>query len=182
MSEQVPYRVERRLDGVEIRSYPATVLVTVNGRPDGEAFSILFRYISGHNRPQGASDRHDTGPSGQKIAMTAPVISGADSFSFAMPASFSIATTPLPVDARSVLEEMPERLTAVVRFAGRATPGSVDGRRRQLLDTLDKHEIRYRGDPFLMRYNPPFTPGFMRRNEVGVELIPGDRSNSPQAA
>ncbi|NLH26447.1 MAG: heme-binding protein, partial [Methanomicrobiales archaeon] len=26
------------------------------------------------------------------------------------------------------------------------------------------------GRPFLMRYNAPYTPGFMRRNEVGVEI------------
>lgn len=182
MSEQVPYTVERNLDGVEIRSYPATVLVTVNGRPDGEAFGILFRYISGHNRPQGAPGPYRADEGGRKIAMTAPVISAGDSFSFAMPSSFSVATTPRPVDARSVVEEMPARLVAVVRFSGLATDRAVDARRRQLLDTLDKHEIRYRGEPFLMRYNPPFTPGFMRRNEIGVELMSSDWPNGSRAA
>jgi len=38
-----------------------------------------------------------------------------------------------------------------------------------LFDTLEEHELRVLGSVFLMRYNAPFTPGFMRRNEVGVE-------------
>ena len=35
---------------------------------------------------------------------------------------------------------------------------------------LEEAKISIVGTPFLMRYNPPFTPGFLRRNEVGVEI------------
>jgi hypothetical protein len=180
MSEQLPYRVERTIGGVEIRSYPAMVMATVHGKPDGEAFGILFRYISGNNRPRHDRERYRAG--GVKIAMTAPVISDGESFSFVMPPSFSMETTPDPLDPRSVIERVPDRLLAVLKFSGVATARSVEARGTQLLDTLDRHELRYRGDPFLMRYNPPFIPGFMRRNEVGVELVPIAQKQGQKAA
>jgi hypothetical protein len=165
MSDQQPYKVERIIEGVEIRRYPPMVLATVREMPDNEAFGILFKYISGNNR----SARRATG---ERIAMTAPVFSASDSFSFAMPPSYSIDTAPMPLDARSVLERMPERRVAALRFSGTAPEKTVAAKSRELLDTLARHELRVLGSAFLMRYNAPFTPGFMRRNEVGVELLP----------
>jgi hypothetical protein len=40
----------------------------------------------------------------------------------------------------------------------------------RLLSALTAKGIHTIGEPFLMRYNAPFTPGFLRRNEVGVEI------------
>lgn len=165
MSEQQPYKIERIIEGVEIRRYPPMVLATVREMPDNEAFAILFKYISGNNRSARRA-------AGERIAMTAPVFSASDSFSFAMPPSYSIDTAPVPLDARSVLERMPERRLAALRFSGTAPEQRVAAKSRELLDTLARHELRVLGLPFLMRYNAPFTPGFMRRNEVGVQLLP----------
>ena len=164
MSAELPYEVERIIEGVEIRRYPAMVLATVHDMPDNEAFGILFKYISGNNR----SSRQEVG---LRIAMTAPVISASDSFSFAMPPSYSMESAPAPLDPRSVLERLPERRVAALRFSGIAREEAVKARSRHLLETLARHELRASGAPFLMRYNAPFTPGFLRRNEVGVELL-----------
>ena len=103
--------------------------------------------------------------------MTAPVFSDSASFSFAMPAAYSKATTPLPLDSRPAIEELPARRVAVLRFRGVARPDRVERKMRQLLATLSLHDLRSTGSPFLMRYDPPFKPGFMRRNEVGVEVL-----------
>jgi DNA-binding response OmpR family regulator len=46
---------------------------------------------------------------------------------------------------------------------------SVDVNNR-LLKILGEAKISIVGAPFLMRYNSPFTPWFLRRNEVGVEI------------
>lgn len=165
MSDQLPYKVEQIIEGVEIRRYPPMVLATVREMPDNEAFGILFRYISGNNRSARSAE-------GERIAMTAPVFSMDDSFSFAMPPTYSIETAPAPLDTRSVIERIPARRVAALRFSGNAPMKAVAARSRQLLDTLARHEIRTKGPTFLMRYNPPFMPGFMRRNEVGVELQP----------
>lgn len=163
MSDRVPYEVVRVVDGVEIRRYAPVVLATVRKARDGEAFGILFRYISGHNKSR-------RGGAGERIPMTAPVFSDARSFSFAMPAGYSVATTPTPLDSRSVIEEIPARRLAVMRFSGVARPDSVESRAAQLLDILSRHGLRQTGSPFLMRYDPPFKPGLLRRNEIAVEL------------
>ena len=164
MSDQQRYAIERTIEGVEIRLYPPMVLATVREMPDNEAFGILFKYISGNNR----SPRRATG---ERIAMTAPVFSATDSFSFAMPSTYSIDTAPLPLDARSVIERLPARRVAALKFSGTAPEKAVAAKSRELLATLERHELRVLGSAFLMRYNAPFTPGFMRRNEVGVELV-----------
>ncbi|MGZ4851490.1 MAG: heme-binding protein [Candidatus Bathyarchaeia archaeon] len=39
---------------------------------------------------------------------------------------------------------------------------------QELLDELAKAEIKTKGKVFTMLYNPPFIPGFLRRNEVAV--------------
>lgn len=163
MSDRVAYEVERVIDRVEIRRYAPVVLATVRKARDGEAFGILFRYISGHNKSR-------RGQASERIAMTAPVFSDAKSFSFAMPAGYSVATAPLPVDSRSVIEEVPARRVAVLRFGGVAGAVSVENKTAELLATLTRHGLRHTGSPFLMRYDPPFKPGFLRRNEVAVEL------------
>ena len=179
MSEQAPYVVEQILEGVEVRLYSRMIMATVRGMPDNEAFRILFKYISGNNRSIKRLDQAaSTAASGERIAMTVPVLSGSNSFSFVMPASHSMESTPEPQDRRSTVEMMPERRVAALRFSGIARQAAIASRNRQLLETLARHELRPRGTPFLMRYNAPFTPGFMRRNEVGIELMPAEQERA----
>ena len=59
---------------------------------------------------------------------------------------------------------------AVIRFKGYAGREDVNDVKVRLLEGLQKAGITARGQPVLMRYNPPWTPGFLRRNEVGIEI------------
>jgi hypothetical protein len=160
MTQTILYEVTDRIEDVEIRTYPPMKVATVSGYPDNEAFGILFGYISGKNRPS------------EKIAMTAPVISDAERMSFVMPARYAGRPPPEPLDSHIRIEEIPPRAVAVVRFKGHADDTSVNDETSHLLSTLDTHGIGTVGRAFLMRYNAPFTPGFLRRNEVGIELLP----------
>ncbi len=172
MSDIMPYTVEAHIEKIEIRHYPASVFATVRGMPDNKAFRILFRYISGNNRA--ASKIAMTVPvvsSGVRIPMTTPVVSSEQAFSFVLPAGSTIETSPEPADDRSALEAVPERWVAALRFRGRATPPAVEARMDELQDVLARHEVRTIGAPFLMRYNAPGTLPFLRRNEVGIEVI-----------
>ena len=67
-----------------------------------------------------------------------------------------------------------KRELAVIRFRGKASARDVAQVRERLLKALEEAKVPLAGTPFLMRYNPPFTPGFLRRNEVGVEIRRGN--------
>lgn len=157
MVESAKYSVVSRRGDVEIRRYREMALATVSGLSDDDAFGLLFDYISGNNS------------SSQGIPMTAPVVSSSGSLSFVMPTGRDASSLPTPKDGRVSVVEVPERTIAALRFRGRASTRRTSVREAQLLDELRRMGISTAGEPFLMRYNPPFVPGFLRRNEVGIE-------------
>jgi hypothetical protein len=106
----------------------------------------------------------------EKIKMTAPVVSDANSFSFVMPLEYKLEEIPEPLDPDIVVQKIPARKLAVIRFRGYAREKSVNEVKSRLSSLLQKNGILTIGELFLMRYNPPWTPGFMRRNEVGIEI------------
>jgi hypothetical protein len=174
MTDEIPYSVIRTLEDIEIRAYPSIILATVHGRGDSGAFGVLFRYITGSNQSQRTIPMTapvvSAGKGGENVSMTAPVISDRDRFSFVLPASYTMDTAPVPLDPRVQLVPIPPRHVAVLRFRGWASPRQVRYRTEDLLHGLRQAGIEPLGAPFLMRYNPPFTPGFLRRNEVGAEI------------
>ncbi len=170
MTETIAYEETGRMGDVEFRTYPSILLATVSGAEENENFMILFRYISGNNRPGKKIPMTAPVITPEKIAMTAPVISDAHAMSFIMPAAYKKEEVPEPLDSRISIQEIPPRELAVIRFRGRASEGDVAEVRERLLRTLEEAKVPIAGTPFLMRYNSPFTPGFLRRNEVGVEI------------
>ena len=170
MTETVMYEESGRRGEVEFRRYPSIILATVSGAEEDDTFMILFRYITGNNRPGRKVPMTAPVITPEKIAMTAPVISDANAMSFVMPAAYTKEDVPEPLDTRVSIQEIPPREVAVIRFRGRASDHDVAEVRERFLRTLDEAGIPVVGTPFLMRYNPPFTPGFLRRNEVGVEV------------
>jgi hypothetical protein len=175
VSESATYEVLQTIGEVEIRRYPALVLARVKGLTDDVAFRILFRYISGENKIQRNIAMTvpvlSSGPTYQRIAMTRPVLSDEDSFSFVMPSFYSIGTVPEPLDPRVEMIEVKPRRLGVLRFSGRLHSASLEEYQDRLIFVLKKHGIEFKGHPFLMRYNGPGTPGFLRRNEIAVELV-----------
>ncbi len=168
MVETPSYEVLRKVEGVEIRKYPSMLLATATG--GGDLFGLLFQYISGANK--GSHKISMTAPviTPEKIAMTAPVMTDSDSMSFIVPSTYTWDTVPEPTDPRISIRELPARITAVLRFSGLGRRAIVEAKKRQLLDTLSRNRIEATGEVVLMRYNPPFTPWFLRRNEVAVEV------------
>jgi len=174
MTESIDYGVLRKDGKLEVREYQAVTLVSVSGLSDNEAFGILFDYISGNNvsrqRIPMTAPVISSGQTGERIPMTAPVISGIGLFAFALPSSYTAETAPTPNDRRARLESFPRRKLAVLRFRGRTTARVVRARTDDLLSAIGAIGARRIGNPVLMRYNPPFVPGFLRRNEVAVEV------------
>lgn len=185
--EEAEYRVSAKQDEFEIREYEPSVVaeVVVNGDfedASNAAFRTLFKYISGKNTS--SSKIAMTAPVGQKpqsekIDMTAPVgqrQSGQGwAVSFMMPASYTMDTIPAPADPSVVLREIPAHRVAAIRYSGR---WSEKGYRKHLLklqEWIESSGLEASGEPLWARYNAPFTPWFMRRNEI---LIPVDSQTS----
>jgi hypothetical protein len=102
--------------------------------------------------------------------MTAPVVSDGKSMSFVMPGGKEQDEIPDPLDERVKITTQDSREMAVIRFKGYAGREDVNDVMSRLLEGLQKSGITARGQPVLMRYNAPWTPGFLRRNEVGIEI------------
>lgn len=167
MTEEQKYTVERNFPKFEIRRYEACVFADVSLSTDFQsagsmAFRSLIGYISGSNEPN------------TKIAMTSPVIqeTSKDSqiVSFVMPAGMTLANTPLPTDSKISLRQMPEQLVAVSRFTGRWTESAYDRQLAQLKQQMSVNGIAEIGPPRFSRFDPPWTPWFMRRNEIQIPI------------
>jgi DNA gyrase inhibitor GyrI len=166
-TESAPYTVVSKENGVEIRDYPALRVVETpmpSGRQQGAdgGFRRLFRYISGANEGN------------QEIAMTTPVfMSGepaASTMAFVLPASFTAETAPRPTDAAVRLRELPPGRFAVLRFAGGRNAANESAALVKLLAALEAKNLSATGAPIYGYFNPPWTPTFLRRNEVMLPL------------
>ena len=174
MTDEIPYSVIQTLGDIEIRAYPSMILATVQGRGDNGPFGLLFRYITGFNLSQKTIPMTapvvSTETGGEAVPMTAPVVSDEDRFSFVLPASYTMDTAPIPLDPRVQLVPIAARRVAAIRFRGRASTRQVRDATAAFLRGLRQAGIGPIGSPFLMRYDPPYKPGFMRRNEIGAEI------------
>lgn len=178
MTEHLPYTVVRRHDGFEVRQYPAHVLAQVEVSGDvasgaGVGFGPLFRYISGGNAR------------GQSIAMTAPVLQhpgaeGRQIVSFVMPTGMDSASAPAPSDPRVRTASVPPRLVAARRFSGSARASRFRDEGARLMAAVLDAGLTSVGDVSFARFDPPWTPGFLRHNEALVEIADtGASSTSP---
>ncbi len=187
-TEEPAFVVSMKEGAFEVRNYPALVVaqVTVNGTRDeasNAGFKLLAGYIFGGNtRKQSIAMTAPVvqAPSAnEKIAMTAPVLQTnvpgqADAWTvrFIMPKEYTLDTLPTPNDAKVQLMTLPPARFAAVTFSGLAREGDVAQRTAELNTYMASHALQAAGPPALARYNPPWTPWFMRRNEVLIALMP----------
>lgn len=111
--------------------------------------------------------------------MTAPVLQEQDPGSrryvvgFVMPADVSAADLPDPVDSTVHTRRVPAATAAALRFSGRWSRRSYEERAAQLLAAVDAAGLEVVGALRYARFDPPWTPWFLRRNEVVVPVAPG---------
>ncbi len=109
----------------------------------------------------------------EKIDMTAPVIredqESKQKIAFVMPKEYTMETLPVPNDDRVTLREVPKRKVAVLKFSGFFGDKKVKDLEEQLINMLERDGLEYTSISFA-GYNGPWTPPFMRRNEIWAEL------------
>ena len=152
----------------EIRDYPTLTLVETpmaGDRGDDSSFGRLFRFISGNNEAR------------QKIAMTTPVfMRGAATdraMAFVLPAKLELARVPQPSDAAVGVRESPPGRFAVVRFSGRRTTDNEAQALSRLQTWMAEQGLSASSPPVYAYFDPPWTPPFLRRNEVMLRLGAG---------
>jgi effector-binding domain-containing protein len=179
--EEADYDVLQKDENYEIRAYASSIVAETVITDDFEeagdmAFRKLFNYISGDNV---ARDKIAmTTPviqekRSEKISMTSPVGQTASgdgwAVSFMMPSSYNMDTIPLPADPTVVLREIPAYRAASIRYSGFWSERNFQEHLEKLHGWIGQNGLKPAGEPIWARYNPPFTPWFMRRNEI---LIP----------
>ncbi|WP_458189341.1 SOUL family heme-binding protein [Haladaptatus sp. NG-WS-4] len=174
-TDRIPYTTALTLDGVEIRHYPDAVVARTTADSEGEAFRRLFAYIEGGNQSrESISMTAPVSTERERIAMTAPVASEATSegiqMAFFLPGEYTAEGAPKPNDDDVSIEHLGARTLAVRPFSWYATSDRVEKNQRRLFDVLASHDLTPKSDPFLLRYDAPLTPPFMRTNEVAVEV------------
>jgi effector-binding domain-containing protein len=179
--EEAKYNVIKKDGKFEIRDYAPHILAetVVDGDIEGagsKAFKRLFRYISGDNRSQekvAMTAPVSQEPRSEKIKMTAPVGQRSTgeqwAVSFMMPSSYTIETLPQPDDPKISLRQVPAHRMAAVRYSGFWSEKKYLQNKKRLESWIDGEGLTIAGDPVWARYNAPFMPWFLRRNEI---LIP----------
>lgn len=170
MTQEMPYTLVKKIGQLEIRRYPEVILARVIDNRNDSGFGLLFQYINGENRTQRKIAMTAPVITSERIPMTTPVVTGKNYMAFVLPASYTKETVPIPTNPAVKIEIQPKKEMAVLRFGGRTTQAQVEKNIKRLQTLLQDQAMQINGDPVLMRYNSPFTPGFLRRNEVAVEI------------
>jgi hypothetical protein len=179
--EKPEYKVLLKENNFELRQYDpfitAEVKVIAKNSLDAinQGFNILASFIFGNNiskKKISMTAPVTSSASSEKIAMTAPVTvsgSGIYTVSFTMPRKYSVDSLPQPVDPRITIHSQADYQMAAVRFSGFFNEKNFSTHENMLMEWLFKKGFKPAGPPVIAGYNPPFTPWFLKHNEV---LIP----------
>ncbi|MFK8111586.1 MAG: heme-binding protein [Rubripirellula sp.] len=171
--ESAEYKVVQGDGPYEVREYPDLMLVATTTKIDAQgrdgSFMKLFRYISGANE------------SDQKISMTTPVFMENDKadaevqMGFVMPKDVAVEGVPMPTGADVDVRKRAGGRFAVLRFSGRLNARLAkesEVKLRAWMETKDlvADDSAAASGVEAAAYDPPFTPGPLRRNEVLIRL------------
>jgi DNA gyrase inhibitor GyrI len=180
--EEASYVVTMKENKFEVREYAPHIVATtlVEGNMEqvsNKAFMKLFRYISGSNvsrRKVAMTAPVSQQPIGEKIQMTAPVEQQRAAnkwiISFMMPKAYTLDMLPQPEDASITLRQFPAQHMAVIRYSGTWSEKNYLSHELKLIEWMHTKGLTPIGNAIWARYNPPFTPWFLRRNEIMIPI------------
>jgi hypothetical protein len=163
-TETPDYTVINTDEKFQIRDYPALTIATTSMKDDemNGGFRQLFRFITGKNETS------------EKIEMTSPVLIDTakerKTMSFIMPRKTVEKGVPKPLGENVIMGKVEASRFAVFRFTGRRTEKNEKAAIEKLQVWLDGQKIAAKSDPLFAYYDPPWTPTFMRRNEVMIRI------------
>ena len=181
--ENTEYSVVESKKEYEIRLYPAHIVAQTVVKGEyryalNQGFRIIAGYIFGGNTKKESiamtAPVIEKGTTSESIAMTAPVMATVEgeshTIAFGMPRSYTLETLPTPNDSRIQIVTIPEKKMAVIRFSWGRSAERILQKKQELRDALQKDNVSVVGEPQYAGYNAPWTPPWMTRNEVLIEI------------
>jgi hypothetical protein len=164
-TETPAYTVEKSDGDFEVRSYPELqIAVTPTTGVDDRngPFRRLFKFITGENDTQSS------------LAMTTPVVMESTpsgrTMGFIVPVSVVERGAPTPTgNAVSLVQRKATRM-AVYRFDGAGSAADEQVAREKIESWMKGQNLTAAGEIVFAYYDPPWTPGFLRRSEIMVPL------------
>lgn len=166
--ESAAYTVLEADSPFETRKYPDLMMATTNmqfqSQGEDGSFMRLFRYINGANEKE------------QKVAMTTPVFMESESqatqgqMGFVIPKKVAEQSVPAPSNENVQIRKRTGGRFAVIRFAGRLNSKARAEAEDKLRKWMSEMGLTGDGAAELAGYDPPWTPGPFRRNEVLIRL------------
>jgi SOUL heme-binding protein len=180
--EEAKYTVLEEAPPFQIRHYdPQLVAQTQDeGGYDGASntsFQRLFDYISGKNTS--GQKIAMTAPvvqerNGEKIAMTAPVLQQQDGkiwqMAFVLPANYDLNTAPVPSDPLVQLKTIPAKKSATILYSGFLSEQAIAEKTEELTAWLASKGYKAISQPRSAGFDPPWTLPFLRRNEIHIDI------------
>ena len=180
--EKAKYQVVESDKNFELRQYAPRIVAETFVAGDFEAvgnvgFRRLYDYINGKNVKN--QNIAMTAPvtqeaESEKIAMTAPVtqekLQDRWRITFLMPAEYTMERLPRPLDGLVQLKEEPGYLMAAIRYSGTWSQKRYEKNKALLQAAIAKRGLTPVGQPIWARYDPPFMPWFLRRNEILIRV------------
>jgi hypothetical protein len=168
MTEIQPYEVLAKYPSFELRRYPAGVQIETVAKGDfvragNLGFGPLVRFISGNNKAN------------RSIPMTAPVIQesaglGTHMVRFVLPEDLKAAEVPESLDRSVKVIEVPDHTAAARRFSGSWDQAKFEEEGRKLVSEVLTSGLETIGSLYFARFDPPWKPGFLKRNEVLIRV------------
>ena len=162
--ESAPFATAEKDGAFEVRDYPELTVVRTSGKgaEANGAFMRLFKYIEGGNE------------SGSKILMTTPVFMDRGEqetdMSFVLPKSVVMKGAPTPKAQQVSLSKRAAGRFAVMRFTGYRSEKSEAAALAKLQAWMKVKGLKESGKPSFAYFDPPWTLGPFRRNEVLVRI------------
>lgn len=183
MSTESPeYEVLKHEGSFELRRYAPYLTASVRvkaadwGHAMGMGFGPLSEYIFGDNRVSNHIAMTAPVTAGraccQRIPMTTPVTAqqAEDEYvvSFTMPSGYSMDELPVPNNAAVSFESIDSHLAAVAAFGGYFSESKANRAESELRAWVAEQGLTSVGEPVMAQYDPPWKPGFARRNEIMI--------------
>lgn len=148
----------------EVRYYEPFYTVTYSDEDDKSlkrGFQTLFNYLSKNNEEE------------KKISMTVPVIEEkkeeTKKMSFVVPKAFG-DNPPQPLDSRLQITKIEGGNYAVISYRGTSNDKVEREQEDLLMNWIKKHSWKVESIAQVAYFNPPFTPGILKHNEIMVRI------------